>query len=72
MSKRSFGVRLPQKNLIILGVTSIMPNLNGVLIQTEILESYQVESYDMPLEMYVDYDDGIPEVDENVYDCREK
>ena len=51
MSKSSFAVKyhLPQyrKTVIVLGVTSIYPNLNGVLFCTEDGRNHQVESCDM-------------------------
>ena len=51
MSKSSFAVKyhLPQyrKSVVVLGVTSIVPNLNGVLMFTENGRHHQVESCDM-------------------------
>ena len=55
MSKSSFGVKyhLPayRKSVVVLGVTSIYPNLNGVLFCTEDGRNHQVESCDMPDKM---------------------
>lgn len=59
------GVAIHSKKTVILGVTSMMPNLGGLLIQTENRHDYQIEHYDMNIELVVDYDDGIPEVDED-------
>ena len=51
MSKASFAVHyhLPayRKTVVVLGVTSIYPNLNGVLFCTENGSNHQVESHDM-------------------------
>jgi len=47
MMKTSFGVAYHEKKVVILGVTSIMPNLNGVLFNTENRRGYQIESHDM-------------------------
>lgn len=45
--KTSFAVAYHEKKVVILGVTSIMPNLNGVLINTENRWGYQIEAHDM-------------------------
>ena len=63
--RNKLGVAIHSKKTIILGVTSMMPNLGGLLIQTENRYGYQIERYDMNIELVVDYDDGIPEVDED-------
>ena len=51
MSKSSFAVKyhLPQyrKSVVVLGVTSIVPNLNGVLMFTENGQNHFIESCDM-------------------------
>lgn len=62
--KKSFAVQyhLPQyrKTVVVLGVTSIVPNLNGVLMFTENGRNHQVESCDMTDKMLcgmsIDYD----------------
>ena len=55
MAKSSFSVRyhLPayRKTVAVLGVTSIYPNLNGVLFCTEDGRNHQVESHEMPDKM---------------------
>lgn len=61
---RKMGVAIHSMKTVILGVTSIMPNLGGLLIQTETRNSFQIE-LDAYLELVVDYDDGIPEVGED-------
>ena len=59
MCKSSFNVVIKSQKTIILGVTSIMPNLNGVLFNTEDRLGVQVEhkevcditiTYDEPTE----------------------
>lgn len=45
--KTSFAVAYHEKKVVILGVTSIMPNMNGVLINTENRWGYQIEAHDM-------------------------
>lgn len=50
MSKSSFTVyyKLPRYPwTIVLGVTSIMPNLNGFLFNTEDGEGHQIEHYEL-------------------------
>lgn len=51
MVKSSFTVSYrfvnSSKRVVILGVTSIVPNLNGVLFRTENGEDHQVESHQM-------------------------
>ena len=47
MAKNSFDVAYHEKKVVILGVTSIFPNLNGVLFQTEDQKGYQIEDYEM-------------------------
>lgn len=51
MSKSSFTVRyhLPKyrKTVVVLGVTSIYPNLNGFLFCTEDGKNHQVESHEL-------------------------
>lgn len=62
MSKSSFGVyyHLKRKSVIVLGVTSILPNLNGVLFCTEDRQGHQVECHEMKEKMLagmsIDYD----------------
>lgn len=64
MINRSFAVEytLPQyrKTVIVLGVTSIVPNMNGVLMFTENGDNHFIESYDMKDKMLsgmsIDYD----------------
>ena len=61
MCRNSFtvGFSLNGKMYVIYGVTSIFPNLNGVLFQTENRKGYQVESYEMQEDlignMYIEY-----------------
>lgn len=61
MSKKSFtvGFVCNGKIYVIYGVTSILPNLNGVLFQTENGEGYQVESFELREgflgSMYIEY-----------------
>ena len=43
--------------ICVLGVTSIVPNLNGLLLFTEDGEGFQIESYEMAMEM-LDVDDA--------------
>ena len=45
--RNSFAVAYHEKKVVILGVTSIMPNLNGVLLNTENRLGYQIEAHDM-------------------------
>lgn len=50
MSKSSFTVsyKLPRHpRTVVLGVTSIMPNLNGYLFNTEDGEGHQIEHYEL-------------------------
>lgn len=47
MSKSSFDVAIHNEKVIVFGVTSIMPNLNGVLLQTEDRYGYQIDSHAM-------------------------
>ena len=83
MSKASFAVQycLPEyrKKVVVLGVTSIVPNLNGVLMFTENGRHHQVESYEMPDNMLcgmsIDYDFKEEEIEVNhewadKYDCQ--
>lgn len=52
--KSSFTVRfkLPRsvETVTILGVTSVVPNLNGILLFTEDGANYQIEHYEMEVE----------------------
>lgn len=59
------GVAIHSKKTVILGVTCMVPNLGGLLIQTENGHDYQIERHDMNIELVVGYDDGIPEVDKD-------
>lgn len=58
MSKGSFAVKFAygsdenRKKFIILGVTSIMPNLNGFLFNTEDHQGFQVESHEIQDELF--------------------
>lgn len=83
MSKASFAVQyqLPayRKIVVVLGVTSIVPNLNGVLMFTENGRHHQVESYKMPDNMLcgmsIYYDITEEDIDLNrawadKYDCQ--
>ena len=50
MSKSSFavGFQLPHKGtFVVTGVTSIVPNLNGVLLFTEDRQNVQIENYEL-------------------------
>ena len=50
MSKSSFTVYYKLAHgpfVTVLGVTSIVPNLNGILFQTENGEGHQIEAYQM-------------------------
>ena len=63
--KTSFAVAIHEKKLIIIGVTSIVPNLNGILFQTEDRRGYQLYSDEMfgmtyGIE-YLDYATEIPD-----------
>ena len=67
--KTSFSVHIESKKVIILGVTSIVPNLNGLLFFTENHRNYQVESYEAQdtLTLHIEcHYDGIPDVDEEI------
>ena len=61
MIKTSFtvGYRLGKQNHVVLGVTSIVPNLNGFLFFTEDGENHFVESHELLFEsltgMYISY-----------------
>lgn len=64
---------------IVLGVTSIMPNLNGLLLQTEDGHGIQIESWQMAcgIQLYVEYnelseDDINPDYDFIIIDRRSK
>ena len=83
MSKASFAVQyhLPAygKTVVVLGVTSIVPNLNGVLMFTENGRHHQVESYEMPDKMLcgmsIDYNITEEDIEFNreladEYDCQ--
>lgn len=65
MSKMKLGVAIHSMETIVLGVTSIMPNLGGILIQTENGNNLQVGNEEYYIHLVLDYDDGIPEVDED-------
>ena len=61
MIKSSFavGYQLNSKTVNVLGVTSIVPNLNGVLFFTEDGENHFIESHEMNEvlgNMFIDYD----------------
>lgn len=49
MIKSSFavGYRINRVTKVVLGVTSIVPNLNGVLLRVENGEDIQVEKYEL-------------------------
>lgn len=49
MSKRSFavGYRIERKNYVVLGVTSIVPNMNGILMFTEDGNNHSIEQYEL-------------------------
>ena len=50
MSKSSFTVYYKSAKgpfVTVLGVTSIMPNMNGILFQTENGEGHEIEAYQM-------------------------
>ena len=74
MIKTSFtvGYRLNRQRHIILGVTSIVPNLNGVLFFTEDGKNHFVESWELKFDslsgMFISYDpeDEVVSVDEEV------
>lgn len=83
MSKASFAVRyhLPayRKTVVVLGVTSICPNLNGVLFYTENGRNHQVESHEMPDKMlagmsidysYTEEDTSFEQEWADKYDCQ--
>ena len=72
MFKSSFAVAIHTSKKIILGVTSIVPNLNGVLLQTEDREGYQIDSDEMTGMTYgIEYFDYATEVPDGyeVIDC---
>ena len=71
--KSSFAVALHGKKLVILGVTSIVPNLNGILFQTENRRGYQIESFEMSGMTYgIEYFDFATEIPDGytILDCR--
>ena len=83
MSKASFAVQYHlsryRKVVVVLGVTSIVPNLNGVLMFTENGRHHQVESYEMPDKMLcgmsINYDITEEDIEFNHewaenYDCQ--
>lgn len=63
MCKASFsvGFLIPHKGktIVVMGVTSIVPNLGGVLLFTEDRRNYQIESWEMTEaclgNMFIDY-----------------
>ena len=63
MCKASFsvGFLIPPngKTIVVMGVTSIVPNLGGVLLFTEDRRNYQIESWEMTEaclgNMFIDY-----------------
>lgn len=72
MIRNSFtvGYRLRRVHHTVLGVTSIVPNLNGVLLFTEDGENHFIESCDMEHHtlpgMYIEYS-----TDDDIWDERE-
>lgn len=78
MIKTSFAVsfRHNDKSYAVLGVTSVLPNLNGVLFCTENKEHFYIESYEIPNgleDMRIDYDQSkCMELCDIVFDHREK
>lgn len=62
MSKSSFavGFRINRETVVVLGVTSIVPNMNGVLFFTEDGKNYEVEAHNMKdgilPNMFIDYE----------------
>lgn len=65
MTEKKLGVAIPSLKTLVLGVTSMTPNLGGLLIQTENRVGFQLGQCHMNSELVVDYDDGIPEIDED-------
>jgi hypothetical protein len=76
MSKMSFAVAIHNKKLVIEGVTSIVPNLNGILLQTEDRHGYQIEAHEMEdhIQLGIEYlDDSMEIPDDYKYlDYREE
>ena len=73
------GYRLNQQRHTVLGVTSIVPNMNGVLMFTEDGKNHFIESHELRHEMltgmFISYDPEDEEVsieDEVVHDHRAK
>lgn len=62
MSKSSFavGFKINRDTVVVLGVTSIVPNMNGVLFFTEDGKNYEVEARHLRNEhlgnMFIDYE----------------
>lgn len=78
MIKASFavGYRKGRESHVVLGVTSIVPNLNGVLMFTEDGENHFIESCEIPnglCNAYIDYEqDDCIEMADKVFDHRKK
>lgn len=58
MFKTSFAVAIHREKKIILGVTSIVPNLNGILFFTENRWNYQLEDEPSNNGFNIEYDDN--------------
>lgn len=72
MCKSSFAVAIHGKKLVILGVTSIVPNLNGVLLRTENRHDYQLDNDEMVGMTYgIEYPDATTEFPDGyeIRDC---
>ena len=77
MCKASFavGYQMNGKTQVVLGVTSIFPNLNGVLLCTENGHHIQIERDDMRNglnNMFIDYDQDFEGMNYTIQDCRIK
>lgn len=78
MFKSSFavGYRKDRKSCVVLGVTSIVPNLNGILFFTEDGENHFIESHEIPnglCNMYIDYEQvDCMELCDTIFDHRKK
>ena len=72
MIKSSFavGYRMNRRTNVVLGVTSIVPNLNGVLMFTEDGENHFIESYQMGealCNMFISYEDDLADMNDIGY-----
>lgn len=72
MIKSSFavGYRMNRRTNVVLGVTSIVPNLNGVLMFTEDGENHFIESYHMGevlCSMFISYEDDLADMNGTGY-----